>query len=329
MTSLLCVIYIAKFSQIKLNFVLILLTIGLVLEVLGSLNLYRQIVSAGDFGLGDANDIRGFYGNKNITAAAIAFKIPFVLILLDRVKKIFFKALIYVFICLSFFTLLVLSARAVYLSVLLCIAFLIFVFIIKSYFNKKSFLSLFGITKHYILTLIIAIIIFLPLNRNEESVDIASRVQTVVENRDDESISQRLRFYNHAINQISSTPLIGCGIGNWKVVSIKYESKNMYSYVVPFFTHNDFLEIFAETGILGLTPFIIFITLIFRLNFTNIKLWFHDKSDLKSVILAMPLIVYFVDMNLNFPLARPSMQILLLLYVFILLNNSKNINADN
>ena len=324
--TLLCIVFIYRNSNFNLNFILGLFTLGLALEVLGSLNLYRQIISITDFGLSDDNDIRGFYGNKNITAAAIAFKIPISLILLNKTKTLFYKVLIYVILTLSFFTLLVLSARAVFVSVILSILFMLFLIIVKSHYKKSSWRKDINVSKDYIITLIIAIIIFLPVNQNQESVSIGSRVQTIVNNQNDKSISQRLRFYSHAFDQIATTPIIGCGIGNWKLVSIKYESKNMYSYVVPFFTHNDFLEIFAETGILGITSYLVFIILIFRMNFTNIKLWYNNKVDFENLIYSLPLIVYFIDMNLNFPLARPSMQILLLIYILILfkIKNKQN-----
>ena len=326
MYSSLYSVFIYRNSNFNLNFILGLFTLGLALEVLGSLNLYRQIISITDFGLSDANDIRGFYGNKNITAAAIAFKIPISLILLNKTKTLFYKVLIYVILTLSFFTLLVLSARAVFVSVILSILFMLFLIIVKSHYKKSSWRKDINVAKDYIIPLIIAIIIFLPVNQNQESVSIGSRVQTIVNNQNDKSISQRLRFYSHAFDQIATTPIIGCGIGNWKLVSIKYESKNMYSYVVPFFTHNDFLEIFAETGILGITSYLVFIILIFRMNFTNIKLWYNNKVDFENLIYSLPLIVYFIDMNLNFPLARPSMQILLLIYILILfkIKNKQN-----
>ena len=203
---------------------------------------------------------------------------------------------------------------------------MLFLIIVKSHYKKSSWRKDINVAKDYIIPLIIAIIIFLPVNQNQESVSIGSRVQTIVNNQNDKSISQRLRFYSHAFDQIATTPIIGCGIGNWKLVSIKYESKNMYSYVVPFFTHNDFLEIFAETGILGITSYLVFIILIFRMNFTNIKLWYNNKVDFENLIYSLPLIVYFIDMNLNFPLARPSMQILLLIYILILfkIKNKQN-----
>ena len=78
-----------------------------------------------------------------------------------------------------------------------------------------------------------------------------NRVTSIINNQDDRSASERIRFYSGAIKYISSNPILGCGIGNWRIMSIKYDAENMFSYIVPYFAHNDFIEIFAETGILG------------------------------------------------------------------------------
>mgnify|MGYP001249497245 FL=1 len=69
------------------KFILILFSFALGLEVLGSLNQYRLINSYTDFNFSMSNEIRGFTGNKNVAAASVAFKIPFLIILFDMVKS--------------------------------------------------------------------------------------------------------------------------------------------------------------------------------------------------------------------------------------------------
>jgi O-antigen ligase len=316
------IVHIAKFSNITVKYILIILTCSLALDVFASLNLYRQLVSMSEFGLGDANEIRGFYGNKNITAAIIAFKIPLAIVLMERLKSTFIKALTYILLTLSFLTLLLLSARAVFLSVFISLFSLLLISLLQKDPNKKSFKEYFRNFNPYLIPLILSVILFLPLSGNSDSVSLNARINTVVDNKNDQSINQRLRFYGHALQQIKSTPILGSGIGNWRIMSIKYDSVNMYSYVVPFVAHNDLLEVFAETGIIGFIPFIIFIYLVFRLTFTNIKLWLKGLIGFNNVYLFLPFIVYFIDMNLNFPLSRPSQQIFLLVYILILIKTT-------
>ena len=76
---------------------------------------------------------------------------------------------------------------------------------------------------------------------------------------------QRLRFYSQSISYIKNRPLFGYGIGNWRIYSIEADSKQMASYIVPYFAHNDFLEVFVETGILGFLSYLAFFFFIFKM----------------------------------------------------------------
>ena len=74
------------------------------------------------------------------------------------------------------------------------------------------------------------------------SAALESRVEDIVNYKDDYSAQSRLRYYSHGVQQIIHNPLMGCGIGNWKIKSIDYDRENIKNYVVPFTLHNDFLE---------------------------------------------------------------------------------------
>ena len=44
-------------------------------------------------------------------------------------------------------------------------------------------------------------------------------------------------------------PILGIGMGNWQLESIKADRENIQSYIIPYHVHNDFLELAAEIGI--------------------------------------------------------------------------------
>ena len=79
----------------------------------------------------------------------------------------------------------------------------------------------------------------------------------------------------------------------------------MRSYVVPVSAvHNDFLEIFSETGVFGFLFFYLPIILIYFLLFKSI---FRSKDFQKqfiSLIVFLMLSMYISDALLNFPFAR-------------------------
>ena len=48
------------------------------------------------------------------------------------------------------------------------------------------------------------------------------------------------------------------------------------------------------------------------------KEFIYEGKGFENLLIILPLIVYFIDMNLNFPLDRPSMQVFLITYIIIL-----------
>jgi O-antigen ligase len=104
---------------------------------------------------------------------------------------------------------------------------------------------------------------------------------------------------------ILENPLMGIGIGNWKLESIKTDSNNLKGYTVPYHSHNDFLEIGAETGIFGMIAFILL--LIYPLIF------FEKEINIKNLILLFSFIIYIFDSLINFPFARPANILIFLL----------------
>lgn len=315
------------------KFILTIFSFALGLEVFGTLNQYRLINSYTTFDFSMANEIRGFTGNKNVAAASVAFKIPFLVLLFNELgsKKYINKILILIIGTASFYVIMLYSARAVFLSIFLSITVTLGLIFFKKFFKQKKLIFDSDIKQIllYLIPFLFAFLIFSSRYNDTNRIAVDNRVNSIVNNSDDQSIQQRLRFYGHAISSIAENPILGVGIGNWKLYSIKYEAKNMYSYVVPFFAHNDFLEILAEIGIIGSVFFILFFIKMIQYNFIIISNWLNSNlAKSSNFIVVVPLLIYLIDSNLNFPLGRPIMQVQLVMYLVILLYllNTKNVN---
>ena len=180
----------------------------------------------------------------------------------------------------------------------------------------------------YILPILIAFILFkLTVNQND-TVSLENRVSSIINNKEDESTANRLRFFKQTLAYASTNPFLGCGIGNWKIMSIKMDSDNMFSYVVPGFAHNDILEILAETGIFGFLAYLSFFFFIFKTNLRNILMWMKSKTDYIPILLMFSFVFAFLDTNLNFPLNRADNQIVFFIYLSILQLTSNTINDE-
>jgi tetratricopeptide (TPR) repeat protein len=152
-------------------------------------------------------------------------------------------------------------------------------------------------------------ILALVLNQvlvSDRGVDAISRAASISINTQDGSINQRLRYYEDVLTHITKNPIIGVGIGNWKLKSIDYDKQDITGYVVPYHAHSDFIQLGAELGFVG---FLLYLgVFLFAAYFAFVILFKSDlDTDNKWFVFFMltALGVYFIDANLNFPIARP------------------------
>jgi tetratricopeptide (TPR) repeat protein len=104
---------------------------------------------------------------------------------------------------------------------------------------------------------------------------------------------------------------MGAGYGNWKLASIPYEKEFTNDLFVPYHSHNDFLEMFADLGIVGGLcfgwMFLLFPIYAFTIWRNKDAIAFH----LPATISFMAVTCYAVDAFLNFPAERTAMQTML------------------
>jgi O-antigen ligase len=328
--SLLIIVFIVSKKLLKINFVLSLIALSLSVDIFFSLAAYLPFVLNDiPFQYKDNTILVGLYGNRNILATILAFKIPLVIILAQRFKSNYMYFFAFFLITTAFFNIFLLSSRATYLAIILSV---LFVFSFEIFRNFKQQIKPFVINKYFLFLYFIPLIIALSISQNAidelDEGNVVNRISTIT-SANDSSKNTRLRYYSQSIDHITKNPLLGGGIGNWKIISIKYDSKNIKNYVIPYNAHNDVLEAAAETGIIGGLSFLsFFIIILYYLLGILKKHLSEDKSIFVFLILTLPFISYFIDLNLNFPSSRPSNQVLLLLYIGIILtfkfeNNAK------
>ena len=145
----------------------------------------------------------------------------------------------------------------------------------------------------------------------------ADRVETIGLNR--QASSGRFDYWGSAFESFIDNPILGSGLGNFKIKSISYGSDYIHGYTVPYHAHNDFIHTATELGIIGfLTYFGSFVILALYL----LKLFRKqaDKNQLQIVILFLALVGYGFDAFFNFPVARPLMQTALALLVALIVS---------
>lgn len=245
--------------------------------------------------------LRAFSGNINITAFSILLKLPFLLYTISRLKLKFILS--FLILTSYVFCLFLLGSRGANLMFVVVVVLLfILYFIFKHKFIKE---------KKYLIFLLISTAVAGTINsqlfKNNSSLSVIERST----NLDTSSTQQRLRFYSDALESINKFPVLGVGIGNWKLHATEYDKPYMQDYTVPYHVHNDFLEIFAELGLPGFIFYFGIFLWLFFLIFNSVKSKEFESKTLSYLILIcfISLTVYLADSFLNFPFTRPLMQI--------------------
>ena len=270
------------------------------IEVYAVLEQALEMYKAGGI---NGGQLKGVTANRNITAFSIAIKIPFVLYLIFKNSKLWVK-LVYAFlIFLSLFSLSMIQSRAAFVAAAL-IAILLLTWTVIQYLkskNKQDFIP----NLFYLIPLILALV-FNQLLISDKGADALSRAATISISKADGSVNKRLRYYNDVLTHFSSNPIFGVGIGNWKLSSVYYDREDIDGYIVPYHAHSDFIQLGAELGFVG---FLLYLGIFLMAAYFAFIILFRSDLDTDNkwfvFLLITALGVYFIDANLNFPIARP------------------------
>ena len=249
------------------------------------------------------NIYRGFAANINIAAFSLVAKSPAVFYYLYKSNKIISKVLsgLLVFVIAS--CLLILLSRGAF------VAFATVIFLIVIYTTIKKMQKNILSSLIVIITVTASYFMFSNLVITKQDNLFNDRITSIQIDGEDQSINERLRFYSGALESIKENPLIGIGIGNWKIKSMKYDAKYASAYRVPYHAHNDLLQVAAESGVLASVLFLLFLLYPFYLFVKN-KI--YSTIDLKYFIFLLMMTVYIIDTLINFPIARPISHVFLI-----------------
>jgi len=258
--------------------------------------------------------LMGNNGNKNVMAASLLIKFPFALYYILKSKSAG-KIIGVVSLFVGVFALFILNTRSTFVGLILILA----IFTITTVFFKKNLGAKSIITQlaYFLVPVVIAFFAAnLVLSNALKMQETQGGYGTVTKRLADITVakgSDRIHLWSAAVDYFKKHPIIGDGYGNWKLASIPYEKEFTNDLFVPYHSHNDFLETFADLGIVGggLYAFLFLLVLLF-----SIRIWRNEKYKhlhLVATISFMAITCYFVDAFLNFPTERTSMQTMLAL----------------
>ena len=125
--------------------------------------------------------------------------------------------------------------------------------------------------------------------------------------------SGRLDFWKIAIQIFLNNPILGAGFDSFAIVMSKYDTWNGTFRIEQ--AHNDYLQVLAEAGLLGLLCIVTFIYITFKQGFKNIK---ANENQLTSGVALGALagcLGIFIHSFFDFPLRTPSNTLIFLILV--------------
>ena len=253
----------------------------------------------------DANiiSLSGNHGNKNVMAASLLIKFPFVLWLVINHKS-FIKIINIGVLFFGVVALFIMNTRSTYVG--LGIIFLIYAISTSFFVGFKNKTKAALQVAYFLGPIIVGFFVANLLLANAvELQGYQGGYGTVTKRAGDITIQSeqgsRIHLWKGAIDYATKHPIVGAGYGNWKLASIPYEKEFTNDLFVPYHCHNDFIEMFADLGILGGIAFGLMFLLV---PIFTIKIWGKKEFkpyQLTATISFMAVTCYAVDAFLNFP----------------------------
>jgi len=261
----------------------------------------------------------GLFGNVNYFAEYLIVPLTIAVSLLFASKNKMKKLLLLIGILAMGSSLILTFTRGSYLGFGVSLIFMSFLFLIsrgKNFIkrNKKIFIAILVI----IIIITSLFIIPNPLNKSGTTIGkIKSRI-SISQLTQDASIKRRIATWKFTVLMIKDHPLLGSGIGTFKYNTLIYqaeffeqgENRSLYPHGFADKAHNEYLQLGAELGIIGLGIFIWLMICYFNYG---IKILRKIKDEYKQGIiigLMGAVVAVLIDGLFGFPLHLPATIVL-------------------
>ena len=274
--------------------------------------------------VGGRHKIFGFFGNVGYFAGYIilplSLAIPLFLVTKNRTRKI----LLLIGILLMGTTLIVTLSRSSYAAFGLSLLFMFLLFLLTRgkrfiIINKKIFIFL-------LIIIILAVFMFIiptPLSKPGTVIsEIKARISiTGITNTF--FSGRRIAIWKFTGMMIKDHPILGSGIGTYKYNTLRYQAeffergdnRSIYPYSFADKAHNEYLQLWAELGTIGLA---IFLWLIIAYFIYGIRYLKREKDEQKQGImigLMGAVVAFLMDSIFWFPLHLSSNLSLFWLFI--------------
>jgi len=264
--------------------------------------------------LSDLHSLTSTIGQKNWISnyLAMIFPVVFSYFLLEQSKKN--RILYFLLLSILYATLMICQSRGIWISISLTLIFAIYIIIkfnlLKMFQENKKWIFLLLIT-----FLVITIIYSTDNSLNKSAITVPQRTISTFDEQDP-SINTRLLMWKTTLEMIRDRPIFGSGIGTFKMNYLNYQAEFLKNnpYYIKYSVkageaHNEYLQMWAEIGIIGLGIFIGIILMFYSLILDYLKKNDSDKDKIIVFGLVLGITCFLIHCLFTFPLHVPALGV--------------------
>jgi O-antigen ligase len=185
--------------------------------------------------------------------------------------------------------------------------------------NKKIFMIL-------LIAIIIAVSLFIiPTSLNKPGTAISQIKSSILDTNfiQDRDIARRIAIWKFTGMMIKDHPILGSGIGTYKYNTLRYQAKffeqgdnrSIYTYGFADKAHNEYLQLWAELGTIGLAIFFWLVIIYFVCGIRYLKKEKDEQKQGVMIGLMGAVVAFLVDSFFWFPLHLSSNLSLFWLFI--------------
>ena len=264
--------------------------------------------------LKETNILTSTLGQKNWISnyLSMIFPLIFTFFLLEGIKKN--KIVYFLLLSMIYTTLMICQSRGIWISIIITdilAIYIIFKFnLLKIFHENKKWLAL------LLLTFLTITIIYSTDNLlNKSAITVTERAMSTFDEQDP-SINTRLLIWKTTFEMIKDKLLLGSGIGTFKINYLNYQAKYLKSnpnyikyWAYAGESHNEYLQIGAELGMVGLGVFILAILFFYNLSINFLK---KEKVIEKKIVFLgflMGITCFLIHSLFTFPFHVPALGV--------------------
>ncbi len=262
------------------------------------------------------------FGNKNMASHFIVMALPLAAVGLFSAKNYLQIFSYSVASFIGYWFIIIATAKQAYVAIFAQILLLLVILILDNWKNKqRSLVRTFSFQKPKSVAISFVLLLLIFVSYTDQNL---RNKGNVIQNISVDSSSAKSRFpaWINTIEMIKDQPLLGVGVGQWQHEYSKYYDRIEKDVIFNEKTklrrlHNDYLEMFANVGLVGYVFLILLLALVVK-KIWNILINVNNNSRFQVLGLALGLIGFSVVALFSFPIRVFFPAFLVMVYIAII-----------